>query len=144
MVAFLHLRWILPDLRGEGLGAASAAAEAAAISVWPQLTAVPLGGWVVSESPGLALVQALDLIGAHNAHTAGFGFSVGIGVGRLGSSDSLRATRLAAVALPAEVLLTSGFVGVVPAPEGIGWFRAPSFQESLAGFLCHRAADYRG
>ena len=57
--------------------------------------------------------------------------------------DALRAARLSGVALPAEILLTPALVANTPAPPGVGWFRAPSFQESLAGFLSHRAADYR-
>jgi hypothetical protein len=143
LTAFVHLRWVLPDMRGEGLAVPAEAALGAARQTWPDLTAVPLGAWAEVGDGSAALMSALDLVAAHRSHGHGFAFAIGIGLGRLGTSEALRTARLSGVALPAEILLTPIFVANTAAPPGIGWFRAPSFQESLAGFLCHRAADYR-
>jgi hypothetical protein len=143
LTAFVALRWILPDMRGEGLSVPAGEATSAARAFWPDLSAVPLGAWTEAGDAATSLLSALDLLARHRGHGLPFTFSVGIGLGRVGTSEALRAVRLSQVALPAEILLTPAFVANTPAPPGVGWFRAPSFQESLAGFLCHRAADYR-
>lgn len=101
--------------------------------------------WVAVGAPE-ALIDAAFRCAVVRVGPTGCGHraaGVAVALGAGGVADRLRASRLAAVADPGDVVITAAFAAAASLPPGVGAFDAPSALAARLGLPFRRLVDYR-